>query len=77
MDTRFCEHDWQPVPGWGARYRCTKCQAYGHKANITNQIVKIPMIGIVPYVCQVPGCNQMAQVSSSKGKRRCFKHWKK
>jgi hypothetical protein len=29
MSTNHCNHDWQPIPNWFARYRCSICRVVG------------------------------------------------
>ncbi len=73
------KHDWQPISGWSARYRCSKCKAIGHKENVTVRYdgTKKPKrgLGVVEYRCQKKGCDAPAQVGDRHGKRRCFEHW--
>ena len=74
-----CAHDWQPIDGWYARYRCTRCLAIGCKFGVV-----VGLHGghrsfeIQPYRCEaVRGglrCNVPA-VQSWRGKNfRCAEH---
>jgi hypothetical protein len=74
-----CAHDWQPIDGWYARYRCTVCHVLGCKFGV----VVGPHGGhrsfeIKPYRCEaVRGgvkCNAPA-VHGWRGKKfRCAEH---
>jgi hypothetical protein len=75
----FCAHDWQPIDGWYARYRCTRCRVIGCKFGV----VVAPHGGhrsfeIRPYRCEAKcagqKCNQPA-VHGWRGKNfRCAAH---
>lgn len=46
-----CGHEWKPIKGWSARYRCKFCKAIGYKARAaTDNIVGNPG-QIVTYIC--------------------------
>jgi hypothetical protein len=73
-----CTHDWQPIPGWYARYRCTLCHAIGCKFGVVQAKHVTRSNEIQPYRCEVrhggERCNAPA-VSSWYGKKfRCAEH---
>jgi hypothetical protein len=75
----MCTHDWQPIPGWYGRYRCTHCSVFGCKFGV----VVAPHGGhrsneIAPYRCEAQcagaKCNEPA-VHGERGKKfRCAAH---
>jgi hypothetical protein len=47
-------HNWQPIDGWRARYRCRDCRAVGYKPRLVTMDVEGGPYGgmrITPYVC--------------------------
>lgn len=56
------EHDWLPIPGWYARYRCAECKALGYKSNVTADSKYNPWVQarVLPYHCSVRGCKNPA-----------------
>lgn len=74
----MCTHDWQPIPNWYARYRCTLCHVIGCKLGVVQARYVQRSNGIVPYRCGArPGgekCPEPA-VHGSHGKNfRCAVH---
>jgi hypothetical protein len=75
----MCAHDWQPIPDWYARYRCTICRVIGCKFGVV-----VAKYGahrsneITPYRCEahVGGakCNHPAVHSSYAKRFRCAAH---
>lgn len=72
-----CAHDWQPISGWYARYRCSSCHVIGCKLGVVD-----PRRGrgaeIEPYRCEVrrggERCSEPA-VYARRGKGfRCAAH---
>ncbi len=59
-----CQHDWQPLPKWFGRYRCSKCKVVGYRPTV------IPLGGggsrIIPYKCK---CGRGATFYEGGGKR--------
>lgn len=47
----MCDHDWKPVEGWFARYRCARCKAYGAKLAVLSPGDGKPA-GITPLRCR-------------------------
>lgn len=74
-----CDHDWERIDRWVARYRCRKCQAYGYRKAALSKGYKARGYkpSITEYRCQHPGCENPAQVSNKPGQRKCFQHWPK
>ena len=73
----MCEHDWQPIQGWYARYRCGKCRIIGYKpAAVRPQNARSTTI--TPYQCEVRRDGQRCvepAVHSWYGKKfRCAAH---
>jgi hypothetical protein len=76
----MCTHDWQPIPGWYARYRCTHCSVLGCKFGV----VVAPHGGhrsneIAPYRCQAQCCGAKCNEPAVHGegganKLRCAAH---
>jgi hypothetical protein len=74
----MCNHDWQPIPNWYARYRCSNCNAVGAKFGVVCAKYGVRSTEIRPYRCEArPGgvkCENPA-VHSVRGKRfRCTEH---
>lgn len=73
-----CEHDWQPIPGWYARYRCARCRAIGCKFGVVCPAVAHRSVEIRPYRCEaVRGgekCNAPAVQGKPARKLRCAEH---
>jgi hypothetical protein len=70
----MCNHDWHPVSGWCARYRCSQCRALGFKFRV---VMGYGDPVIEPYHCQArPAggrCNNLA-VTRRKREMRCLEH---
>jgi len=47
----MCAHDWQPIPGWYARYRCTLCNVIGCKLGVVQPKEARSSVEIQPYRC--------------------------
>ena len=76
-EAAVCAHDWQPIAGWYARYRCAVCRAVGYKPGAVHPQHARNM-AIVPYRCEATcggkRCGQPA-VDSRRGKHfRCAAH---
>jgi len=73
-----CAHDWQPIPNWYARYRCSICQVIGCKFGIVVVKYATRSNEIRPYRCEVQcggeRCNAPAVFSSYGKKFRCTEH---
>jgi hypothetical protein len=74
----MCNHDWQPIPNWYARYRCSICHAVGAKFGVVCAKYGVRSTEIRPYRCEArPGgvkCENPA-VDSVRGKHfRCAEH---
>jgi hypothetical protein len=74
----MCEHDWQPIPNWYARYRCTLCNAVGAKFGVVQGKHCKRSNEIQPYRC-VARCGgvkcERPAVHSVHGKKfRCAEH---
>jgi len=75
----MCDHDWQPIPGWYARYRCSICQVIGCKFGVVVAPYRERRSNrIAPYRCEAKcggvRCNEPA-VHSWRGKAfRCAAH---
>jgi hypothetical protein len=48
----MCEHDWQPIQGWYARYRCSRCRVIGYKPGAVRP-QNARSVEITPYRCEV------------------------
>ncbi len=74
-----CDHSWEPISGWSARYKCVYCKVIGFRKVIIVEFLnkKERISEIVPYSCQKKGCLKLAQASNKSGKKFCFDHWKK
>jgi hypothetical protein len=48
----MCAHDWQPIPGWYARYRCSICRVIGCKFGVVNAHMRGRGTEIQPYRCE-------------------------
>ena len=56
------EHDWHPVFGWSARYRCEDCKAFGYR-RLVQKIYRddrTKNAEIVPYKCHKKKCKGWA-----------------
>ena len=66
-------HDWQPVPKWSGRYRCSVCGALGYRGIVTSTPLEEGeeqaawqakthqrRATIFPYVCKAKGCKAHA-----------------
>ena len=76
-----CPHDWQPVEGWRAQYRCALCGSIGRKIRaITLDDADGPVgpPGITAYRCRLKDGNgvrcQARAVTRVDGKPRCTAH---
>jgi len=74
----MCDHDWQPIPNWYARYRCSICRVVGGKFGVICARYGVRNAEIQPYRCgaRTRGvkCPNPA-VHSSHGKNfRCAEH---
>jgi hypothetical protein len=47
----MCNHDWQPVEGWYARYRCSVCRVLGCKFGVIDSD-RAGSTVIEPYRCE-------------------------
>ena len=64
------DHEWNPIPGWSGRYRCTVCLCFGYRGVVSQKSGLIREEDarkryartIIPYRCQKPGCAQPATV---------------
>jgi hypothetical protein len=76
-EAAVCAHDWQPIAGWYARYRCAICRAVGYKAGAVHPQHARSM-AIVPYRCEATCAGRRcgeAAVHGRNGKRfRCAAH---
>jgi len=74
----MCEHDWQPIPNWYARYRCTLCNAVGAKFGVVQGKYCKRINEIQPYRCgaRTGGvkCEKPAVHSVYGKKFRCAEH---
>jgi len=72
-----CEHDWQPIEGWYARYRCARCRVIGYKPGAVHR-QHARCMEITPYRCELRrGGERCAEpaVRSWRGKKfRCAGH---
>jgi hypothetical protein len=74
----MCNHDWQPIPNWYARYRCSICHVIGGKFGVICAKYGVRSMEIRPYRCvaRISGvkCGNPA-VHSGRGKSfRCAQH---
>ena len=74
----MCDHEWQPIPNWFARYRCSICRVVGGKFGVICAHYGVRNTEIQPYRCcaKVRGvkCANPA-VYSDRGKNfRCAEH---
>jgi hypothetical protein len=69
------EHEWQPAQGWYARYRCSRCGAFGFKQRIVTveaarAVGAIGTERVTPYACKArPGgvaCGRPAVTKENK-----------
>jgi hypothetical protein len=79
MSTPICTHDWQPIPGWYARYRCSLCEVIGCKFGVV--VAKYGAhrsVAIEPYRCQAQcggaRCNEPAVHGWAGKGLRCAAH---
>lgn len=62
-------HDWQPIPRWSGRYKCSICGVIGYRGMVTYDHDKAPTeqiagqaktpkrcVTIWPYLCKSKGC---------------------
>lgn len=68
-------HEWEPIPGWYARYRCIGCLALGYKQKT---VTSFGSTEIVPYLCQAQAdklpCGQPVVYAAGEYPRLCPKH---
>jgi hypothetical protein len=73
----MCSHDWQPIDGWCARYRCAPCNVIGCKLGVVEPWRRTGM-AIEPYRCESPcggePCDQPAVHRSRSKGFRCEAH---
>ena len=73
----MCAHDWQPIPGWYARYRCSICHVIGYKPGAVHP-QHARRIAIVPYRCEAQcggaRCKEPAVHNGYRKKFRCAAH---
>jgi len=73
----MCEHDWQPIQGWYARYRCGQCRIIGYKPGAVRP-QNARCMEITPYRCEVrrdgQRCAEPAVHSWCGKKFRCAAH---
>ncbi len=74
----MCNHDWQPIPNWYARYRCSICHVIGAKFGVVCAKYGVRSMEIRPYCCGARSggvkCENPA-VHSVYGKSfRCAEH---
>jgi hypothetical protein len=74
------QHDWQPIDGWCARYRCKECRIVGYRPRVVTLGVEggpFGRIAITPYVCGATRdgerCGGPAEWKQ-KGTWRCGEH---
>jgi hypothetical protein len=74
----MCTHDWQPIPGWYARYRCSICHAVGAKFGVVQGKHCKRSMEIHPYRCGARcggvKCERPAVHSVHGKKFRCAEH---
>jgi hypothetical protein len=74
----MCAHDWQPIPGWYARYRCTLCHVIGCKLGVVQAKYVQRGNEIEPYRCGAVRRGELCSapaVDGSHGKKfRCAEH---
>jgi hypothetical protein len=72
-----CAHDWQPIEGWYARYRCARCRVIGYKPGAVHPGNPRGM-AIVPYRCESKchgaRCSEPAVHNWKGAKFRCAAH---
>jgi hypothetical protein len=74
-----CSHDWQPIPNWYARYRCSTCHVIGVKLMaVAPREAGIRRTEIQPYRCGAQSrgqrCGAPAVYSGYGTKFRCAEH---
>jgi hypothetical protein len=71
----MCEHDWRPIPGWTARYRCAVCRVLGCKFGIVRGTGGG---AIEPYLCASRSggakCGAPAVTGDARALYRCARH---
>jgi hypothetical protein len=76
-EMHVCEHDWQPIQGWFARYRCGRCRVIGYKPGAVRP-QNARCMEIMPYRCEARRDGQRCAepaVHSWRGKKfRCAAH---
>jgi hypothetical protein len=75
----MCAHDWQPIPNWYARYRCTICHVMGCKFGVVVcRHGAARSVEIQPYRCEArcggKKCNAPAVHGWAGKKLRCAEH---
>lgn len=78
-------HDWQPIPSWSGRYRCSVCKAVGYRGMVTYDRDRTPTeqvagpakttrrcVSIWPYICKYKGCK--APATGFKKYQFCWAH---
>lgn len=72
-----CTHDWQPIVGWYARYRCSVCGVIGYKPGAVHPKHARSM-AITPYRCEAKSGGKRCEghaVHNWRGKNfRCAAH---
>lgn len=74
-----CSHDWQPIPNWYARYRCSICHVVGVKLMaVAPREAGIRRTEIQPYrcgaTCRGERCSAPAVHTGYGKKFRCAEH---
>jgi hypothetical protein len=74
-----CAHDWQPIPNWYARYRCSTCHVIGVKLMaVAPREAGVRRTEIQPYrcgaTCRGERCSAPAVHSGYGKKFRCAEH---
>ena len=75
----MCAHDWQPIPNWYARYRCSICHVVGVKlVAVAPRAAGVRRTEIQPYrcgaTCRGQRCSAPAVHSGAGKKFRCAEH---
>lgn len=75
----LCSHDWQPIPNWYARYRCSICHVVGVKlVAVAPREAGVRRTEIQPYRCGATSrgerCSAPAVQSGYGKKFRCAEH---
>ena len=70
----MCNHDWQPISGWYARYRCSHCSVVGCKFGV---VTGYGSMTVEPYRCATRRggvrCTELA-VMRRNHEMRCKEH---